>query len=237
MKKKNTYIAMNALHKTPILVIRFANEITPTELPFFRGAIISKVPAELTLFHNHTETGLRYRYPLIQYKRIQGNAAIVCIGEGTEAIGKFFSSADFALQIGNRHAHFEIDSVQAHQWLLQPWEGSFRYTIHHWLPFNSENYATYNQLEGVVEKTQMLERLLIGNILSLCTGLGIHLTKEVQCKIVNILSESVYQYKGVLMQGFTVEFSTNISLHNFIGLGKGVSLGFGIVKQINTKSI
>lgn len=223
---------MNQLHKIPILVIRFANEITAAELPFFRGAIISKVPAALTLFHNHIDTGFRYSYPLIQYKRIDGKAAIVCIGEGTEAIGNFFASADFNLQIGNRQVTFHIENMQASQWLLQPWEDTFTYTITRWLPFNSENYAKYKQLNGMVERVQMLEQLLVGNILSMCTGLGVHIESAITCQVQDISREYICEYKGVKMQALNLTFRTNVYLHNFIALGKGVSQGFGIVKQI-----
>ena len=204
-------------------------------MPFFRGAIISKVPRELTLFHNHIDTGFRYRYPLIQYKRIQGKAAIVCLGEGTEAIGNFFASADFHLQIGNRQETFQIENMQASQWLLQPWEDSFTFTITRWLPFNSDNYARYKQLDSMVERIQMLEQLLVANILSMCTGLGIHIESQIRCQLVDVAREYVCDYKGVKMQAIDLTFKTNVYLQNFIGLGKGVSQGFGIVKQIKNQ--
>ena len=62
-----------------ILVIRFKNEISLLEIPFFRGAILHALHGEANvLFHNHVdESSFRYSYPLIQYKRIQGKAAIV----------------------------------------------------------------------------------------------------------------------------------------------------------------
>jgi hypothetical protein len=122
--------------------------------------------------------------------------------------------------------------MQASQWLLQPWEDTFTYTITRWLPFNSENYAKYKQLNGMVERVQMLEQLLVGNILSMCTGLGVHMDSEVKCTITQILNEDVYIYKGVKMQGYSIAFSSNIYLPHSIGLGKGVSHGFGVVEKI-----
>ena len=158
------------INRTSILTIRFENEIFFKEIPAFRGAIISKVPADITLFHNHIDDGLRYRYPLIQYKRINGKAAIICIGDGTEAIGNFFAGADFNLNIGTRQENFTIEQVKAEQWIVQVWDNTFNYTIRKWLSFNSENYKEFSALEGIVEKTAKLEKLLIGNILSMCTG-------------------------------------------------------------------
>lgn len=222
---------MENINRIPVLVIRFGNPISVNELQYFRGAIISKVPAEYTLFHNHIDDGFRYRYPLIQYKRIGGNAAIVCIGEGTDAIGQFFANADFDLQIGNRNATFKVDKVEPSRVLIQPWEQSFKYTCRKWLPLNKENYEQYKNLDGVAERALFLQKILVGNILSMCTGLGIHIEKNIDCSVTNISETSIYRYKGVLMTGFDVEFKTNISLPDYIGLGKGVSLGYGMIKQ------
>lgn len=221
------------INRTSILNIRFENEILFHEIPAFRGAIISKVPSEITLFHNHIDDGLRYRYPLIQYKRINGKAAILCIGVGTEAIGNFFAGADFNLSIGQRQENFSIESVKAEQWTIQSWDKTFNYTIRKWLPFNSENYKEFIALDGVVEKTAKLEKLLIGNILSMCTGLNVHMEKEISCKITEILDSKIYTFKGVKMQSFDLSFKSNVYLYDYIGLGKGVSHGFGVVKQTN----
>jgi len=224
---------MNILTPIPYLLVRFRNELASYEVPAFRGAVIHKVPASLTLFHNHIEDKFRYRYPLIQYKRINGKAAIVCVGEGTEDIGNFFANQNLDMEISGRKERFEIDSITANRWLLQLWESDFPYTLRKWLPFSETNYAKYRQLEGIVEKTAFLENILTGNILSLCTGLGVHMEKQVSCKILQIENERLYNYKNVRMQGMDVVFRTNISLADFVGLGKGVSLGFGMVKRMN----
>lgn len=222
---------MDTINRIPVLTIIFDNEISQIEIPMFRGAIISKVPAEYTLFHNHTDDGFRYRYPLIQYKRIGGKAAIVCIGEGADAIGQFFANADFDLQIGNRSATFKVCKVEPNRVLIQPWEQIFKYTCRKWLPLNKENYEQYKNLEGVAERALFLQKILIGNILSMCTGLGIHIEKNIECSVTNISDTNVYKYKGVLMTGFDIEFKTNMLMPDYIGLGKGVSLGFGMIKQ------
>lgn len=227
----------DTLTKIPLLTIRFHNDISFVELPSFRGAVISKVPSSLVLFHNHEGDKLRYHYPLIQYKRIGGKAAILCLGDGTEAIGEFFAHADFHLRIGQREENFVISEMTAKQWLLQPWTTDFRYTLRKWLPFNSANYAAYRQLLGLTERVQLLENILTGNMLSMCTGLGKHIESPIDCKILNLLSLQTHTFKGVKMQAMDIEFQTNLYIPDYIGLGKGVSHGFGNVKQVNFKSI
>lgn len=221
------------MKKIPVLVVRFKNDISFAEIPLFRGAVISKVPSSLTLFHNHIDEGLRYHYPLIQYKRVSGKAVIVCVGEGTEEIGDFFASSDFDLQIGKRQEKFVLENVIADKWLLQTWENTFSYTVRKWLPFNSDNYTAYRQMKGVVERTQLLERIFTGNILSMCSGLGLHLEQPVRCKLTEILDGQICCFKGVKMQALDVSLMTNVSLHDYISIGKAASHGFGMVKTIN----
>lgn len=216
-----------------VLVIQFTNSIYNDEIPFFRGAIINAVQERGSdLFHNHKEEGLIYRYPLIQYKRLRQKAAIVCIGEGTEDIGHFFSSCDFNVTIGNRPIELEVESIKAHKTLVQIWDSPFCYTIRKWLPFNKENYEQYLQLESLADKYAFLERLLIGNILSFAKGVGIHFEKQVECKITESSEPLSIVHKGVKLMGFDVAFKTNVSLPDYIGLGKGVSVGKGMVKRM-----
>lgn len=214
------------------MLVRFQNELASYEVPAFRGAVIHKVPASLTLFHNHIEDKFRYRYPLIQYKRINGKAAIVCVGEGTEDIGNFFANQNLEMEISGRKEHFEIDSITANRWLLQLWESDFTYTLRKWLPFNTSNYAAYRQLEGITERAELIEHILTGNMLSMCTGLNTHLESHISCKLLQIKEQKVYDFKGIKMLGLDISFKTNLFMPDYIGLGKGASLGFGMIEQI-----
>lgn len=217
-------------NKVKTLIIRFTNPLDFREIEYFRGAVIHAMEGANILFHNHLEDDkLRYAYPLIQYKRINGKAAFVCIGEGTEAIGEFFSTCDFCVRIGDREVRLEVEKINANQTLVQIWDTMFSYHIRKWLPLNQENYEKYMTLDSMADKYAMLERLLTGNILSFAKGLGIHFENQVECKITAAEEPRIIPYKGVKMMNFDVEFKTNVSIPDFVGLGKGVSLGHGTV--------
>ncbi|MBR1834062.1 MAG: hypothetical protein IJ785_00920 [Bacteroidales bacterium] len=213
------------------LIIRFRNKILQWEIPYFRGAIMEAVGENCSqLFHNHVGNGFRYKYPLIQYKRINGQAAIVCIGQGVEEIGAFFRNSNFSLKLGNKPATtFEIESIIPHRTLVQVWNESFTYHLRNWLPLNPDNHQKYTELEGIVERTQMLEKILIGNILSACKGLGITVEGEIACKILQTEEPQVTHYKQLPYLSLNGEFKSNISLPNHIGLGKGASTGHGTI--------
>ena len=225
------------MDKVNVLIVRFCNEIGREEVPQFRGAVNAAIEDADVLFHNHLEDDrLRYAYPLVQYKRINGRAAIVCLGEGTEAIGQFFAQAQFDVILGERPVHLEVESMKAYSVLVQPWEGQFTYRIRRWLPLNRENYEAYCREDSLAARCLLLERLLTANILSFAKGLGIHFDKTVTVTLTNISDPMGLYYKGVKLVGFDAEFKTNVSLPDYIGLGKGVSLGMGTVKSIDNNN-
>ncbi len=219
--------------KIPLLNIRFANDLSPHEVPLFRGAVVAALDNKLLLFHNHNgDEGLRYRYPLIQYKRIGGRAAIVCIGEGTEQIGELFATSRYDLKLGERSMSLELDTVQPMTYNMQVWQQLFAYRITRWLPLNSANYAKFRQLESLADRYAMLEGLLTANILSMAKGIGLRMDERIECHITAMSGDpSWVRVKGVKVLAFNLEFSSNVSLPPYIGLGKHVSLGFGVVTR------
>ncbi len=222
--------------KIRTLILRFSNTLYQNELTSFRGAINELLKDKNdVLFHNHEGDSFRYAYPLIQYKRINGKAALVCINKGTEAVGLLLNQGEFECLLGDRSVQMEIDSVKANQYLIQTWDSSFTYTLRKWLPLNQDNYQEYTKLEGIGEKSQFLERILTGNILSMGKGLGIHFENEVSCKILQMDEPTLLSYKNVKMMSFDLEFKTNVSLPDYIGLGKGASTGFGMVVRKREK--
>ena len=224
---KENYSTMNG-QRIRTLSITFNTPISFDEVPYFRGAVLRTVrQQDSLLYHNHLGDDYRYAYPLIQYKRIQKRAAIICVGDGTEAIGHFFANRSEDVMLGNRPARLEIDTVRAHNTLVQLWQQSFHYSLRRWLPLNQENYRIYQSTEGLADRCAMLERLLTANILSMLKTFGIRLDAPLQVNITQISQPRILAYKGIKMMGFDICFSSNISLPDFIGLGKGASLGFG----------
>ena len=221
------------MYKIPTIVIQFNNEIEPQAIPFFRGAVIASLEKKDILFHNHDANKLRYSYPLIQYKRIHRKAAVVGIGKGIESISQLLSASDFHYQIGNEKVDMQIQAVNAYDNEIHLTESADnRYRIHNWLPLNSDNYKHYQESDCMVNRIQILERVLIGNILSFLKGVGIHLEDQIVLSITNITSQHAVTYKNVKLMGFDIEFKTNINFPQFIGIGKNASVGCGVISII-----
>jgi len=220
----------NAIH---VLIIQFQNEISWSEIPLFRGAILHALHGHANvLYHNHTDNSYRYAYPLIQYKRIRNKAAILCLEDGAEAIGEFLAEGNFSCQLRNRSVKMEIEKVVSKKYTVQVWDSMFHYRIRRWLPLNAENYQKYKSIEDCIERILFLENILIANLLSFAKGIGEHIETEIQCKLSSLSTPYLVTNKHVKLMAFDVEFKTNMSLPDYVGIGKNASIGYGILTHI-----
>ena len=221
--------------KLPILIVQFSNEITPQEIQFFRGAVIASLNEKNILFHNHTENGVSYHYPRIQYKRIHKKAAIVCVKEGIKAISELFYTGNYHYKIGDRDVEMQIESIDTYNTDIDFCEEPRRYRLLNWLPLNSENYKEYQSIEGMAQRITFLEEKLIGNLLSFFTEMGFRAEQQIALHITDITNQRLARYKGVKLMAFDIEFKVNIVLPQYIGVGKSASVGFGTLTRITNQ--
>ena len=107
------------------------------------------------------------------------------------------------------------------------------YRVKNWLPLNKENYATYQQLDNMIERIGLLEKILVGNLMSLFKGIGIHIDTDIKVSITDIKSQHTIRYKDIKLSAFDIEFKSNAQLPDYIGIGKSVSQGYGVVEAID----
>lgn len=217
-----------------ILTVLFDTDISYKEIPLFRGAVLNSLGDRANLlYHNHTsDNTFRYSYPLIQYKRLGGKAALVCIEEGADIIGQFFSENTGHLHIGERTVKCNVAKMTPAKIYVQIWKTSFRYHITRWLPLNTKNYLHYQKLEGMKDKVSLLEGILKANLLSMLKGLGIYIEEEINVSITNLSDSYIVYNKRVAMMAFNVDFICNLSIPKNIGIGKNASIGYGVIHQI-----
>ena len=213
------------------LTITTDAEIRQNEIPLFRGAVIQSLGEHPNMyFHNHLDNDkFRYAYPLIQYKRLGGKAAIVCVEEGADLIGQFLTETSDTLKIGDREIEWSTRRIQPARLLIQTWEDTFKYHISRWLPLNSKNYHLYQNTEGLVEKIALLENILKGNLLSMLKGLDIHLDQELIVRITQVSEPYILYNKGIGMTAYNADFNCNLTIPNNVGVGKNASIGYGVV--------
>jgi len=181
------------------------------------------------LLHHHVRDKILYRYPLVQYKVIDGNPIIIGINEGAKLV----------VEIGVNNNELIIDelsfSVNSYSIMKDTvYIGETPDYVHYrfispWLALNEKNYELYKNSNSI-EQEELLKRLLIGNILSMCKGIGYNVKHELKCWL-NV-DKCLVNYKDIKMIGFKGEFKVNFDIPDYLGLGKAVSRGFGTIEKI-----
>lgn len=219
-----------------LLSVAFDTQIEPWELRQFRGAIARKVGLEHDRFHNHdNETGgLHYRYPLIQYKFDRKRPLLVCINDGVEEMHHFFSMPDWSLGLDERFNDLRIARIDMKEVELQPDDvpRERRFHLRQWLALNDENYLTYQRLDGLLERTALLEKVLNNHLVALCYGCGLTEPRAFHARILEVKEEKWARFKDVRMLAFSLVFAVDLCIPDFIGLGKGASVGWGVVRRL-----
>lgn len=208
--------------------VMFKNRLSFREVPLLRGALLHLADGDSTLFHDHIGDKLRYRYPLVQYRESGGYASLFCLGDGVVAVESLLCAASSAeVRIGRREEKLLVDSETRRTDELVLSDEVQEYNIHRYLPLNQENYAKYKATDSIVDRYQMIEKCLVGNILSFAKSMGMFFEQQIKVKILDVANTHEYTYKKVRMLGFDLRFKTNVVLPRYIALGKGVSIGFG----------
>ncbi|MEM2583007.1 MAG: CRISPR-associated endonuclease Cas6 [Candidatus Thermoplasmatota archaeon] len=195
-----------------------------------RGYIGNKFKEYLLLHHHIEENENLYAYPRIQYKIIENTPMIVGIEDGVEVLKKISDDLK-ELKLGKNN--YKILSIQMNQ--INAEFGKCRDNIYYrfllpWLALNQKNYKKYREIKDWKEKKDFLNRILVGNVLSMCKSLDYIVIGKLYTH--SLLNEERVKYKGVFCNAFTGEFKINFKIPDYIGIGKGVSHGFGTIKRI-----
>lgn len=221
-----------------LLTVAFDTQLDVWKLPALRGAIAQKVGLEHELYHNHDNEhgGFHYRYPLIQYKIERGQPMLVCLNEGVEALHHYFSQPDWSLNVQGEQLPMRIARLDVRQCHVSVIDSPRSYHLRHWLPLNSENFRTYSTQPHLLERIALLEHILKSQLVAFAREInGEQPEREIAAHITEIKSETWVSFKGVKVRAFSLTFGANVSLPSQIGLGKGCSMGWGVVKGMGRR--
>ena len=193
--------------------------VTPVQLRGFLAHLF----VNISEFHHHSDNS--YHYPLIQYKRIDKKLAVIGIGEFADVVFDKMSDLD---HITTQDQKTSLTNIELQNTTYYPKEVTSKYKFTSpWIALNKENYVKYSLLAKKDQK-QFLEKILVGNILSMLKGIEIFTDQKITVKINNYksITTTVHQNKFV---GFFCEWYSSITLPEYCGLGKSISKGFGVV--------
>jgi hypothetical protein len=187
---------------------------------------------EYTLLHQHMGDQFVYKYPLIQYKVLDGSAKVLGINEGVDVLKEIFDKYE-SVKLGESEY-----KVYERQLSVREQEVGFSDKFHKyaflspWFALNEENFPKYLKANPD-ERQDMLRRILRNNILSMSAGVGNPVEKDKEIKVDVKLRETRSRFKGKEMFSFRGEFVVNFIIPDLLGLGKSVSRGFGTVKSLS----
>jgi len=199
-----------------------------------RGAI-ANVNKNNLLFHQHKEDGtFVYNYPLIQYKIIERKGLLVGIDKGARVIASV-NLLNKRMNIGKEEYIVQRQEMSFQKSAMVLLDGIREYNfLSMWLALNEKNYEKYQRLGTQSERKRLLEKILVGNIISMSKGLGYTVSAPIEANILKI-KEVQTSLKGNPMLGFLGTFSANFEIPDYWGIGKSVSRGFGTIKRANLK--
>ena len=161
---------------------------------------------------------------------------IICLGEGVEEAHKFFAQSNWEVNINGQDHSLSISKLEVNQHNIQVWEREFTYNIFKWQAINQKDYRAYQQLEGLSDRYRFLDEKLVKNIVAFGLGIGWKTEIPIKAKVVHLRNEKWIRYKGQQVLSFDLTFKCNVALPEYIGLGKGVSKGLGVLRYPSNQS-
>ncbi|MFA5397166.1 MAG: CRISPR-associated endonuclease Cas6 [Methanogenium sp.] len=197
-----------------------------TDATCLRGYFANKY-IDHDILHNHTSKGYSYRYPLVQYKLIDGIPTIIGLQLGADEVVNL-GLAEELISIAN--SKYMIDNVTIETNYTEigltskPYEYKF---ITPWLALNQENISKY---KNIVDSDTLLRHILIQNIIQFAKSSQYQVPDTIIVEFDDIVEVETH-LKGVSMLGFMGSFKVNFKLPDLVGLGKSASRGFGTITK------
>ncbi len=184
---------------------------------------------EYSLLHQHNADKFIYRYPLVQYKMIDGAPRVIGINDGAEVLKQIYDKYD-EIKLGEDV--YEIVekgiSVRNQEFGLTDIIHSYEFATP-WLALNQENYMKYYGLCSREERDEFLRKTLIANLLSMSKSLDYQVPDMIKCDAQVKIRKN--RLKDVNVMTFIGGFCANFLIPDYLGIGKSVSRGFGAVRR------
>ena len=177
----------------------------------------------------------RFLYPRVQIKILNEQIYMVGINEGVDPIIELTERLDI-LDFGNITFQVFDTEVDTKDDQFRPVGRLIRYRLlTPWVALNQMTGSRYRILNNM-ERIGFLNRLLGQNIVFLAREMGIELQEKMFTKV-NLASLFPKPVDERNWGAFSGEFRTNFLLPNYLGIGNGITRGYGAVYgMFNPKS-
>ena len=184
------------------------------------------------VLHNHNGIGFDYQSPRVRYIVIEHLPRLLSFENGLDIVEQIYKEKP-CLRLG--YNVYTVTGTELEDRIEDIGifgRATYRYSsLTPWLALNEKNYSTFMKMGSLEERKAFLSKILVGNFLSLSKNFNLEIRDKVRVTL-NNFTEINLKAGQISMLGFKVNFEINYKLPSFIGIGKLVSKGFGIMKVL-----
>ena len=195
-----------------------------------KGVIMKQLPNEEIVPMLNGSYREKFLYPRVQVKILNEQIYIVGIGEGAKPIKEVLNKLK-TLNFGN--ITFDISDIELEESKKKftPSTKPVRYSfMTPWVALNHSTGKKYSHLNNK-DRVNYLNKLLGQNIVFISRDLGIELEDNIFTKI-NLSTFVPKKLEENNWASFDGEFETNFILPNYIGIGNGITRGYGTLNGL-----
>ena len=217
------------------IVIRLITDKPVRKTPYqVKGVFMKQFSNEKVVPFLNGKLRNKYLYPRVQVKILNEQIYIVGIKEGINPVLSLIDNFN-SFNFGNITINIEKYDIEKNKDQFNTTEKLLRYKfITPWIALNKSTGGKYRFLTDQ-EKPLFLNQLLGKNLLFIAKELGFDIKNKIFTKVsINNLIPEKIDENG--WGAFTGEFKTNFLLPSYIGLGNGITRGFGTLFSLNNPS-
>ena len=222
-------------HLSESVLIRLTGDKPVRKTPYqVKGVFIKQFSDEKIVPFLNGKLRNKYLYPRVQVKILNEQIYIVGIKEGGNPVLSLIDNIR-SFNFGNITINIEKYDIEENKAQFITTEKLLRYKfITPWIALNKSTGGKYRFLADQ-EKPLFLNQLLGKNLLFIAKELGFEIKNKIFTKVSidNLIPEKIDENGW---GAFTGEFKTNFLLPSYIGLGNGITRGFGTLFSLNNPS-
>lgn len=222
---------MDSTQQTAVksVTVRLVTDKPVRKTPYqVKGVFINDFPDEEVVPMLDGRYRDRFLYPRVQVKILNEQIYLVGMNEGVDPILSMVEKLE-QMDFGNITFQVQNADVDEGDDKFTPISRLIRYRfVTPWVALNQMTGSRYRYLRSAEERVRFLNRLLGQNIVFLAREMGLNLEDNLFTKVtLNSLFPRPVDESG--WGAFSGEFRTNFILPNYIGLGNGITRGYGTI--------
>lgn len=173
-------------------------------------------------------------YPMLQFKTRYETGKlqpmVMVLGDKIGAVREILTRERLEVRFRDRQEQLKVYHSKWLPFELSTKEELQEYQLFKYHAFNQENYQIYQRLKDEVERQEFIRCLLEKHFGAFVKGIGWKPDPPIQIQDLQIKRQQLRPYRSYQAHCFDLSFRTNLWVPEHIGLGKGVSLGFGVLR-------